>query len=374
MIFYEISKKKKMSEQNQFTDEQIISELKQKLSAKEDVSQLVSKISNNLLNFIEIQIFYTLPIKNFLAIVDGFKDDLSHEQIRQMEQLIEKNYGNKVVRQFLALKNIAQSLAFVKETVPPPPPKSDDDMPIAEEEDHNEIFQEEEDFGDPEEEEDISENINDIEDDDVPEGLLKAIWIGDIHKTQEILDSDPTQMNQFFNRVGNALHCAIFNDRTEIVEMLLNKGANAGDKGALSQTPLHYACQSNITQIFDMIIASKDVDINAQDDDGDTALIISARRGKMQYIKALVEKGALLDLQNNTMSTALHYAAKRGDASIAKILLDANADFNLMDENNKTPFLLACENQAGQIAAMISSKFAQETQIIIEDYSSEDDA
>ena len=362
-----------MSTEQNLNENQLIDSLKQKIASKDDVSQIISQLSLKLTNLIENESFYSIPLKYFLMIVDGFKGDLNNEQIGKMEKLIEKNYGKNSVRQFHALKNIAQSLAFVKETVPPPQ-KDDDDMPVAEEEEHNEVFQEEEDFGDQEEEEDVDEGIGDIEDDDVPEGILKAIWVGDIHKTQEILDADPSQMEQVFSRVGNALHCAIFNDRAEIVEMLLNKGANAGEKGALNQTPLHYACQSNITQIFDMIIASKDVDIDAQDDDGDTALIISARRGKLQYVKTLVEKGAKLDLQNNTQSTALHYSAKRGDVSIAKILLDANADFNLMDENNKTPFLLACEHQAGQIAAMISAKFAQETEIIIEDYSSEDEA
>ena len=39
----------------------------------------------------------------------------------------------------------------------------------------------------------------------------------------------------------------------------------------------------------------------------------------------------------------------------------------------KTPFLLACENGAGDIASMISTKFAQANEIIIEEYSSESD-
>ena len=78
---------------------------------------------------------------------------------------------------------------------------------------------------------------------------------------------------------------------TEIVEMLLTKGAdvNARDEGGW--TALKRAAGQGHTEIVEMLLA-KGADVNAKDEDGGTALIEAAQKGHTKIFSLLKQAGA----------------------------------------------------------------------------------
>jgi len=76
--------------------------------------------------------------------------------------------------------------------------------------------------------------------------------------------------------------------------------------------------------------------INAGDNRGDTALILSARNGHLDVVKYLVEQGANLNAQNKAGDTALIESAFNGHLAIVKYLVAQGADITLKGEKNKT--------------------------------------
>ena len=90
------------------------------------------------------------------------------------------------------------------------------------------------------------------------------------------------------------------------------------------------------------------VDVNSQDEDGDSALIYlcnicdqSCSLSTEEIIKNLLERGANPNLQNKNGFTALMNASTYGIVRIVKILIGSGADPNLKTKKEVTALMLA---------------------------------
>lgn len=98
--------------------------------------------------------------------------------------------------------------------------------------------------------------------------------------------------------------------------------------------------------------------INAADDDeGETALMIAARHGHDHVVALLCETpGTRINQCDNTGQTALHHAAlydgkpETPSLEIATILLDAGADETIEDGFHYTPLMLAAQLKSYDLA------------------------
>lgn len=84
-------------------------------------------------------------------------------------------------------------------------------------------------------------------------------------------------------------------------------------------------------------------DINFQDENGNTVLILAATYGYTDLVEDILNKQPKPDLniKNKLGETALARAILLGHAKIAKILINAGADVNIEDNDGNTPILLA---------------------------------
>jgi len=114
------------------------------------------------------------------------------------------------------------------------------------------------------------------------------------------------------------------NGRTEIVAMLLDAGANVNARTNTNywgSTALIRASENKHTEIVAMLLDKKyGVDVNATDDDGDTAL--------MRVINCDEEDDRQYDI-----------------IEIVDMLLTAGADVNVVNNNNKTALDIAKETK-----------------------------
>ena len=127
---------------------------------------------------------------------------------------------------------------------------------------------------------------------------------------------------------GTALNVAATHGSDEVFVELLKYECRL-DEGPRGSTPLHDACWAKrlkmVRAVLEMPESEKrraKFDINAQDRDGDTALVNVIRQCQADIVKLLLEGGANLHLQNNEGETPLMACAKEGDVTIGRLLLD----------------------------------------------------
>jgi hypothetical protein len=111
---------------------------------------------------------------------------------------------------------------------------------------------------------------------------------------------------------------------------------------------------------------SQQIDIDAKDETGLTALMQAAQDGTADEIKKLLKKGANLEIKDQYGWTALMYAAATSnlavypktkiDASTLKALLAASADVNVSDSRGITPLMIAALDNKIEFVKLLLSK------------------
>ena len=163
--------------------------------------------------------------------------------------------------------------------------------------------------------------------------LIPAVKRGDIVRVRELLDSgeDPNTREHYTNRT--ALMIASEYGHTEIVRLLLDRGA----------------------------------DINSQNDSY-TALIKASMLGKGDMAEFLLVRGADPNIQNIKGDTALINAARYSNSilnlekgtdyiKVVELLLRHGADPNIRNWNGKTASMIAERVGADDIARLIRDHF-----------------
>jgi ankyrin repeat protein len=126
---------------------------------------------------------------------------------------------------------------------------------------------------------------------------------------------------------------------TDIVEMLLNEGANIEAKDNEGLTALIYAAGNGDTETTTLLI-DKGANIEAKDNCGATSLMWAASKNNAETVKLLIDKGANIEAKGNGDGTAVIYAAEGGSTEAAELLLDKGADIEAKDEFGRTALIL----------------------------------
>jgi len=118
---------------------------------------------------------------------------------------------------------------------------------------------------------------------------------------------------------NTALRIASNDGHVELVEMLLNNGANVNAKNSYGVTALHIASREGHTDIVAMLLAAG-ADVNIKSDFGDTVLLRASNNGNTEIVSMLLEYGADVNAENNYGQTALSLASLNGYTDIVKLL------------------------------------------------------
>ncbi|KAF4991196.1 hypothetical protein FDECE_14117 [Fusarium decemcellulare] len=144
-----------------------------------------------------------------------------------------------------------------------------------------------------------------------------------------------------------ALSLSMIRNYTSMAQVLITKGANVNAKTKSNKTPLHFAAEAPLRQPDRNIIADhlpfsphvhlallknkastelllkNKADPNAQDNEGNTPLHISASVGLRDMVRLLVAYGADVNIRDNEGRTPLQCALAKGHTEIAEMLRDA---------------------------------------------------
>ncbi|MGA0133856.1 MAG: ankyrin repeat domain-containing protein [Opitutales bacterium] len=105
-------------------------------------------------------------------------------------------------------------------------------------------------------------------------------------------------------------------------------------------------------------LLGKGLGIDAQDEKGNTLLMLASYHGRAEVVELLLKAGAAVDLRNDKGQTPLGGVAFKGHAGIARLLLDAGADPKA-DQGGSTPADFATLAGRTEILALLES--AQKT-------------
>jgi len=166
-----------------------------------------------------------------------------------------------------------------------------------------------------------------------------------------------------------------------IEETLWSYKADANDADSLGKTPLIYAVEYNYPEIIELLL-DRGANIDIKDNSGLSAadyarkseesekflalfekagyksreiLITSVSEGSAQQVALLVEKGVDINAVNPNGFTALTEAAFSGKTEMAEILIKSGADVNKADLNGTTPLMYAADKDPELVMLLLEA-------------------
>ena len=119
--------------------------------------------------------------------------------------------------------------------------------------------------------------------------------------------------------------------------------AKVDDRGSKGDcTPLMEASSGGFLDIVQLLL-DHGAEVNAQSQAGNTALIYACCGGYEDVVKLLLDYGALIEAHNENGHTPLMEAASGGHVNVAKLLLERGACINShSNEFKESALTLAC--------------------------------
>ncbi|KAK0623858.1 ankyrin repeat-containing domain protein [Immersiella caudata] len=172
--------------------------------------------------------------------------------------------------------------------------------------------------------------------------LIAAVDAGEIGSIKDLLDrgADPNLTRA--PDTETPAQVAVRRGRLNVLEALVRGGADLGYSGPLRRRVLSHAIGWKSTDLLDLLWDRPEVDINEQDVELQTPLMIAAREGDVLAVEKLIARGANVNMQDRLGRTALMHAICRDYGSIVTALIDkGQTDLRVNDKHGRDALYLA---------------------------------
>ncbi len=155
----------------------------------------------------------------------------------------------------------------------------------------------------------------------------------------ELLINAGADVNDVDDMGGTPIFYAAIMGMTEIVELLINAGADVNAVNRMGITPIE---QVGLPQnIFDVLLAAgactASGDIPFQPEVAVPPLIMAIIVNQADQVRMLVERGEDLEWRNAHGETPLFFAVAFGNPELVRLLLELGAEVNAVDNQGRTP-------------------------------------
>jgi ankyrin repeat protein len=190
-------------------------------------------------------------------------------------------------------------------------------------------------------------------------GSIKFDEMNDLFMTIDLAKAAGVSLEKKNNTGETALLAAAsaLGDEAELLQKLIDVGADKEAQDNDGKTPLMGAVTNQNFKKAAALLSAK-VNINAKDHNGDTALMLVAKRPeRLKGTKFLLQHGADKEIKNNRGETALYQAAFYGKVEQLQELINAGADKEARDNNGDTPLIAALwdSNRIENAAALLNA-------------------
>ncbi|NIM15438.1 MAG: hypothetical protein GTO45_25970 [Candidatus Aminicenantes bacterium] len=189
--------------------------------------------------------------------------------------------------------------------------------------------------------------------------IHKAAKDGNLEKIKSLLAKNPELLNAGNKLQQTALAIASYKGHQEIVDFLIEKGADIHKKDKFDAAPIHMAVVTGQTEIVRKLV-EKGADITARTLSGKVPIQLAFEWEHTDIIELFLDRGIPINTPINDLGrTLLHKAAIMGKAKVVNVLIAKGADINIKDKQGKTSLDLAelCGHKAA--ADLLTAKGAE---------------
>ena len=142
--------------------------------------------------------------------------------------------------------------------------------------------------------------------------VSNAIDNNDLDELKRLLSIDSSIIDKKYKGDTSIMKASRQCSDPNIIQLLIEKGANINDKeirDTIDQTPLIVAAQGGCKEIVEILLQAG-ANIEHRNDQGETALISAAQEGHKEIVQILLDAGANVNQENADGETALELAIK----------------------------------------------------------------
>lgn len=183
--------------------------------------------------------------------------------------------------------------------------------------------------------------------------FFEAIFSGESHVIRYLLTRNKSLANAISSTSKNpALHLAVNRGNAEIVQLLLDNGADINLKAHDELPILHRAAIYRRSELIEQLVRAK-ADINSKDSYHSPILFHAAAKGYHDMVSLLLKLKAEINISDNLGVTALHCAIINGNIKVVEFLLNAKANIEKPTVEGKMALHAAASEGPDQIVSLI---------------------
>jgi len=196
-------------------------------------------------------------------------------------------------------------------------------------------------------------DVNGIQPGEVLLPLTSATLTGSKEMVALLLDNG-AEINKLPRSEGGSplYYVAGIGQNPEILEFLIERGADPNLKSREGETPLSFAVRSGQTKMVEILLANK-VECNCRTPDWRTPLHQACLEGFLEIAILLINAGADVNARDCEGWTTLHFAVQKGIPETIAVLLKNGADPLAEADEEVTPLSLARAERKVEIVSIL---------------------
>lgn len=163
--------------------------------------------------------------------------------------------------------------------------------------------------------------------------MQNAIESGNTKEVERLIFANPALLYIRKDQGQTYLHTAAMLDKTDIISLLINAGAELNPTDRTGSTPLHYAGMST------QLLIDRKADLEVKDCEGWTALHLAVQSNWIEKVRMLLAAGVDMNTTDAEGSTPLHDVVHEQDFEMAELLIKAGANIEIKNAKGQTPLL-----------------------------------
>eukprot|EP01041_Mallomonas_annulata_P012265 gene12265-25776_t len=184
--------------------------------------------------------------------------------------------------------------------------------------------------------------------------VLANLPDGDIRRLIRLLDMKPAVIHDKHKQVAadsmSTLMLAIEREHLDIIQVLLDRNVDLNALDINGNSALIIAIQNLSIRTIHLLLNKRYTNVHVKNKNGNTALLEAARMGLREIVLLLLDKFKLdVNMQNKFGDTCLIMACHGSHTSTAQLLIEHGAFVNIQNSEGTTALHNACQRNSFEI-------------------------